>query len=295
MNEIDSSNLHATQSARDQLLEGLEMLHANPEDRRVVLQIWNADLDLNVKKNDIPCNDLLMFKIRNNQLHQTIANRSNDLDWGLTTNVYQFSFIGEIMSALLGVQYGTQTHNSQSLHLYMQADLTTYLESQITTSINSDNNNIFKLYHNFKTLPIEFRFKEEELPIVKKLYWIDFYLHAIILKLLNRHKINDDAGDIEGNKFFCSELKEFSYGLYIQYKLLIIFVNYKGHKSHRSAVNELLELHQNNGLAGYDIFLLAMNFFVRRILDKDKKDGEEIIDYIRERIPTWKHVPIGKL
>lgn len=89
------------------------------ESRRHVMSIWNPSLDLNVDSKDIPCNDMLMFKVRNGGLYQTIQNRSNDLHWGLSTNVFQFSFIGEMLSNILGVDYVQQTHNSQSLHVYL--------------------------------------------------------------------------------------------------------------------------------------------------------------------------------
>lgn len=290
--EIDGSNLHVMESGRDQMLEGLQMLHENPEDRRVVLTIWNPDFDFNVKSRDIACNTVLMYKIRNNQLYQTIQNRSNDLDWGLTTNVFQFSFIGEVMSQILGIQYGTQTHNSQSLHLYMQASLTTHLESQF---IKSDNPTLsyIDFYGRFKSLPIEFKFREEGLSVAKKLFWIDFYLHSIILKLLNLHK----EGEInhEDEILFRDELKTFSYALWVQYQLLIIYVNYKKHKSHISAINELVNLATNIGIAAYDIFVLSLNFFLRRVLDKDKEHYNELLAYIQQRMPIYKGIPIGKL
>ena len=69
-------------------------------------------------KKDIPCNDIVMLKIREGKLITTIGNRSNDLHLGLPTNIFQFSFLTELIAGALGVELGTQTHNSQSLHVY---------------------------------------------------------------------------------------------------------------------------------------------------------------------------------
>jgi thymidylate synthase len=290
--EADSSNLHVIESARDQMLEALQMLYQNPEDRRVVISIWNTDFDLNKKYLDLPCNSMLMYKIRNGQLHQTIQNRSNDLDWGLSTNVFQFSFIGEVMSQILGIEYGTQVHNSQSLHLYMQlSDLTTYLESQFANGELEKND--FKFYDKFKSLPIEFKFREEGLSVAKKLFWIDFYLHAIILKLLNLHK--EGETNHEDEALFKDELKTFSYALWVQYRLLKIYVDYKRHKSHELAITNLSNFGNATGIASYDIFVLSLNFFLRRVLDKDKEHYNDILKQVQQRFPVYKGIPIGKM
>lgn len=109
---------------KDQIEEAIKMLSSDNEDRRVVMSIWNPHLDLNFKCKDIPCNDMVMLKVRDGKLHLTVQNRSNDLHWGLPTNVFQFSFIGTLISQILGVKYGSQTHNSHSLHLYMNNPIT---------------------------------------------------------------------------------------------------------------------------------------------------------------------------
>ncbi len=50
----------------------------------------------------------------------TVFNRSNDLHWGLhAVNIPQFGILLEYLAARLGVAVGTQTHISQSLHIYL--------------------------------------------------------------------------------------------------------------------------------------------------------------------------------
>ncbi len=102
----------------DQVVDAIRILSENPNSRQVVMEIWNPLFDLGFKTKDIPCNDIIMFKIRDGKLITTIGNRSNDLHLGLPTNIFQFSFLTEIIAGCLGIELGTQTHNSQSLHVY---------------------------------------------------------------------------------------------------------------------------------------------------------------------------------
>lgn len=101
-----------------QIPDLIRRLEIDPYDRRAVLVVWRPD-DLTVDSNDPPCNDLIMFKVREGALHMTVCNRSNDLHWGLhAVNLPQFSMLQEYIASRLGVRMGTQTHLSQSLHIY---------------------------------------------------------------------------------------------------------------------------------------------------------------------------------
>ncbi len=96
----------------------LNRLRADPNDRRAILSIWE-DRDLDADTKDPPCNDIVAFKLRDDCLHMTIFNRSNDLHWGLyAVNLPTFSVLQEYLAARLQVQLGTQTHISNSLHIY---------------------------------------------------------------------------------------------------------------------------------------------------------------------------------
>lgn len=96
----------------------IERLEKDPNDRRAVLAIWNQR-DLIADTADPPCNTQIMFKLRDNKLHMTVLNRSNDLHWGLYgVNLPTFGILQDWLAARLGVQMGTQTHLSNSLHIY---------------------------------------------------------------------------------------------------------------------------------------------------------------------------------
>lgn len=102
----------------DQIAPLLGRLRADSADRRGVLQIWTAQ-DLTADVKDPPCNTELLFKLRGGVLHMTVVCRSNDLHWGLhAVNLPVFSILQEYLAARLGVGLGTQTHLSQSLHIY---------------------------------------------------------------------------------------------------------------------------------------------------------------------------------
>lgn len=103
----------------DQIDKAIEMLKKDHDTRQVVLQIWDAQLDLDVKSKDVPCNDLIFLKIRDKKLNITVACRSNDIIWGAYgANAVQFSTIQEFIARAVGVGIGTYTQISDSFHIY---------------------------------------------------------------------------------------------------------------------------------------------------------------------------------
>ena len=122
--KIDSLYSHSYEPSIDQLKEIYLLLKKENNTRQAVASIWNPIQDLNTKTKDIPCNDLLMFKIRENKLRVTICNRSNDLHWGLPTNLFQFSSITEVIAFVLGIDIQCQVHFTDSLHIYKDINIT---------------------------------------------------------------------------------------------------------------------------------------------------------------------------
>jgi thymidylate synthase len=294
---MNPKSVNQIQNSRDQLAENLELLHQDPGTRQSVISLWNPSFDgPEFKTKDRCCNSMLMFKIRNNQLHQTIQNRSNDLDWGLTTNVYQFGFLGEAMAALLGVQYGSQTHNSQSLHLYIQQDLTTDIQSRFTTNDKHQWGEPYRFYQILNNIPIEFQFEEPNLDMTKKLFWVDFYIHSIILRLLRFHKeeLNTRNNEEEENDF-STKLKQFSYYLWVNYQLLRQFIFYKRHKDHETALGMLTSFIRDTGTIKIDLCVLSINWFLRRIKDKDNQKYLELYDQLTGFFPSYRGIAIGRL
>ncbi len=69
----------------DQLLSVINKFQVSPEDRRIVLTMWDPITDLGIgqrRSKDLPCNTHVYFKIRDNHLLMTVCCRSNDIVWG---------------------------------------------------------------------------------------------------------------------------------------------------------------------------------------------------------------------
>lgn len=102
----------------DQLDHVINTLREDPLSRRAVIGIYDPSTDVPAGK-DVPCNDLLQFQVRDDELHVTATIRSNDLMWGWSgINAFEWSTLQEIVASLLGVAVGTLTFNIGNLHLY---------------------------------------------------------------------------------------------------------------------------------------------------------------------------------
>lgn len=101
-------------------------LRKNPEDRRVVLQMWDGDHDMKsalAASKDVPCNLGCTFDAAqgDGRLHLNVFNRSNDLVWGATgANVVQFSMLQEYVASACGMGIGVYEQISTNSHLYLE-------------------------------------------------------------------------------------------------------------------------------------------------------------------------------
>jgi hypothetical protein len=156
----------------DQLKEITKKLEVDRFSRQAVASLWHPYLDNEPGHKDYPCNWGVMFKIRDRPLpssesvlHMTVVNRSNDIHWGLFgVNLNQWSFIQEVLAAVLGVEIGHQIHVSDSLHLYLDEPWAT-----ITKNMAGYNDG-FDVYEHAKPEPM----------FIRKISWetIDGYLES---------------------------------------------------------------------------------------------------------------------
>lgn len=256
-------NMHAAQGY-DQLVDAVKIFQNNPNSRQVVLTIWNPDFDLGTITRDIPCNDIVMMKIRNGKLYTTVQNRSNDLHWGLPTNIFQFGFLSEVLANVLGVTLGTQTHNSQSLHVY---DWNQIAETMLGEYQSGNTATLYDI-PNVEPLPMDIEFLTD-VP-GNRLREVDMMIERIIgslTKLANGSKVDaDELSDVlEKSRWFTAV-----------YNLLFIYLVYKNNVAlHTDAAERMEEtklalmsidsLLYEMGLEHWDIGVLARNFFARRI------------------------------
>ena len=253
----------------DQVLTVLKMLSENPNDRRAVMSIWNTELDLGTKSKDIPCNDLVMIKVRDGKFHTTIANRSNDLHWGLPTNVFQFSFITEIMSNILGLKLGTQTHNSQSLHFYTENEIAMNMYEH--TQFASDGDNIPDVYDSYNPAHIDMKFNMES--VEGRLHEVDGYIDLIINTLKSGKRMAKADFD---------SLNEFSKYFALIYDLLDLYLHYKellNDDKKRIITKDEFRFNKIKEIGdltmffpSLDITALAVNFFAAKFQNDDLKE-----------------------
>lgn len=105
----------------DQLDMVAKTLQANPDDRRCVVQMWDAHTDLGRSGKDFPCNTQVIFAVNNGALDMSVFNRSNDMVWGaLGANTVHFSFLQEYMACRIGVSVGGYWQVSNNMHLYTE-------------------------------------------------------------------------------------------------------------------------------------------------------------------------------
>lgn len=256
-------NLHAAQGY-DQVADAIKLFDNNPNTRQVVLSIWNPDLDLGTKTKDIPCNDIIMLKIRDGKLITTIQNRSNDLHWGLPTNLFQFSFLTELIAACLNIELGTQTHNSQSLHVYDWNNIANVMQENFSQEEKG-----FNLYDVAKERRIDFNFSHQVAG--NRLREIDYYINVL---LDNIERVSRGADE---NKDEISSLANFSQYLHRVYVYLIIYLKYKAAitVSKDSKVYEAekaidaIQLVDGEDWCDWDVSILARNWFAGKINNLD--------------------------
>lgn len=119
----------------DQLSRVIEIFERDGLDsRQAVISILDPE-DVGTITKDFPCNNEVMFKVRDGKLNMTVMNRSNDIHWGLFgVNFPQFALLQNYVASRIGVRMGVQTHVSDSLHLYMESTPHQEITSRMTFS-----------------------------------------------------------------------------------------------------------------------------------------------------------------
>lgn len=105
---------------RDQLPTIIKRLKDNPEDRRCVLEMWDATVDGTGNGKDYPCNLVACFSRGiTGALDMTVYNRSNDIVLGaLGANCVHFAMLQEYIAAGIGCPLGRYSQVSNNMHAY---------------------------------------------------------------------------------------------------------------------------------------------------------------------------------
>ena len=122
----------------DQLRTVIQKLTDNPEDRRIVMSMWDpAEIFLREGK-DFACNLQVLFSTRpavykgsspstkefqRRLLDMTVTNRSNDVIYGaMGSNMFHFSMLHELVAHHANLELGTYYQMANNLHLYTEMD-----------------------------------------------------------------------------------------------------------------------------------------------------------------------------
>lgn len=95
----------------------IDELTRDPDSRRAVMHLRVPDDSIDAKL-DVPCTLALQFFIRDGKLHQVVNMRSSDVIFGIAYDIPAFTMFQELLANELGVELGTYTHTSNSLHIY---------------------------------------------------------------------------------------------------------------------------------------------------------------------------------
>ena len=103
----------------DQIDAVIYALEHTPSSRRLVISMWDPQLDLEIDSKDLPCNTHLYFRVVEGALALTVCNRSNDMVWGmLGANYVHMSILQEYIAESAGLEIGPMYQFSNNLHIY---------------------------------------------------------------------------------------------------------------------------------------------------------------------------------
>jgi thymidylate synthase len=127
----------------DQIARAYLVLRSNPSSRQVVLQVWDAAIDLpsedgKPRSSDVPCNLISSLKVRQGRLEWMQIVRSNDIDRGVPHNLIQFTMLHELMAGWLGLEVGSYVHVMDSVHWYPVLSHRMGIDDDVMPAQNTD-------------------------------------------------------------------------------------------------------------------------------------------------------------
>ncbi len=101
----------------DQLMECINKLKTNPEDRRIIMTAWNpADLHLMALP---PCHMFCQFYVANNELSCQMYQRSADMGLGVPFNIASYALLTRLVAQVCNLQVGEFIHCIGDAHVYL--------------------------------------------------------------------------------------------------------------------------------------------------------------------------------
>lgn len=128
----DGKTLHGAYGYRwrkhfesDQLAWAVKRIQKDPNDRRVVIQMWDAFEDMHMADTggkDVPCNtQCYVWTDAQFRLCLTVLCRSNDMIWGAHgANAVHFSYLQQYIADAVGMPMGPMYQVSNNYHAYVE-------------------------------------------------------------------------------------------------------------------------------------------------------------------------------
>ena len=100
----------------DQIAQVIELLHKNPDSRRIIVSAWNvADLD---KMALMPCHALFQFYVAGGRLSCQMYQRSADMFLGVPFNIASYALLTLMVAQVCGLKPGDFVHTFGDTHVY---------------------------------------------------------------------------------------------------------------------------------------------------------------------------------
>lgn len=93
----------------------VNLLKQDKDSRQAIIHLHTPN---NKPTKDEVCTLTLQFLIRNGKLDMVVNMRSNDVVWGFTYDVFNFTSFQELMANELEIPVGYYYHNAASMHIY---------------------------------------------------------------------------------------------------------------------------------------------------------------------------------
>jgi thymidylate synthase len=94
----------------------LHTLKTNPQDRGMLMDLWNFD-DL-AEMRLRPCAFLTMWDVSDGRLNLMLIQRSGDMGLGVPFNMTQYAVLAHLIAQVTGLRPGLFTHEINNAHIY---------------------------------------------------------------------------------------------------------------------------------------------------------------------------------
>ncbi|WAR02731.1 TYSY-like protein [Mya arenaria] len=113
------TDMHADYEGQgvDQLMDVIDKIRNNPDDRRIIMSAWNP---IDLKKMALPpCHAFVQFFVANGELSCQLYQRSADMGLGVPFNIASYSLLTYMIAHITGLKPGDFVHTLGDAHVYV--------------------------------------------------------------------------------------------------------------------------------------------------------------------------------